>query len=62
MPWNAADYLTKANKCELHAASASTDLLKHQFHDIASQWRKLAKQADRHAIQDSRAIRIRQTG
>jgi hypothetical protein len=61
-PCNGADYLAKANKCELQAESASNDLLKHQFHDIANQWRKLAKQADRHADQDSRAIQTRQTG
>jgi hypothetical protein len=56
MPWNAGDYLAKANKCELHAASASDDALKHQFHDIAKQWRKLAEQADRHAYQDALAL------
>jgi hypothetical protein len=60
MPWNAADYLAKANKCELQAASASDDVLKHQFHAIANQRRKLAEQADRHAYQDTLAIRRRE--
>jgi len=60
MPWNAADYLAKANKCELQAASASDDVLKHQFHAIAKQWRKLAELADRHAYQDTLAIRRRE--
>jgi hypothetical protein len=60
MPYSAADYLAKANKWELRAASASNDLLKHHFHDIANHWRKLAEQADRHAYLDTLAIRSRE--
>ena len=60
MPCNAADYLIKANKWELRAASASNDLLKHHFHDIANHWRKLAEQRDRHEYQDTLAIRRRE--
>jgi hypothetical protein len=52
MRFNTADYLIKAKKCELHSVSASNELLRDQFYDIANQWRKLAEQADKHAVQN----------
>jgi hypothetical protein len=60
MPYSATDYLVTANKWELRAASASDDLLKHHFHDIANHWRKLAEQADRREYQDTFATRRRE--
>ena len=52
--------LGKGEQVGVRAASASNDLLKHHFHDTANHWRKLAEQADRHAYQDTLAIRSRE--